>query len=405
MSRSLDSAEILAVGSELTTGSTRDTNGGYLAAELTELGVRVLRMTDLPDDLGAVREAIGQAIERAALVVCTGGLGPTPDDLTREAIAGTLEREPFVDKRLERWLRALFRRRGQSMPEANLKQAWLIEGASALTNRQGTAPGWWVERPDGGLIVALPGPPVELMPMWREQVVGRLLERGIGSDRAARTLRLSGIGESALVGLIGEELLRAENPQVATYARPDAVDVRVSAVAADGRPAQAVVDETVERLLPLIAEFVFAEGEEGWADALGRRLGGRRLATVELGTAGQLMNVLGMAPFLQYSQLLRAEVAEDHARENLGLYAERVREMSGADIGLAVSAREKGGDMEVEVAIASAGGTEASQRQVFLTGEQGRRRAALAACSGLWQWLARPEIASAAQPGTSGRVH
>ena len=405
MSRSLDNAEILAVGSELTTGSTRDTNGGYLAAQLTELGVRVLRMTDLPDDLRAVREALGQAIDRAGLVVCTGGLGPTPDDLTREAIAGALEREPFVDKRLERWLRALFRRRGQAMPEANLKQAWLIEGASALANRQGTAPGWWVERPDGGLVVALPGPPVELVPMWREQVVGRLLERGIGSDRAARTLRLSGIGESALVGLIGEELLRAENPQVATYARPDAVDVRVSAVAADGRSAQALVDETVERLLPQISEFVFAEGDEGWADALGRRLGSRRLATVELGTAGQLMNLLGTAPFLQYSQLLRAEVAEDHARENLGLYAERVREMSGADIGLAVSAREKDGDMEVEVAIASAEATETSQRQVFLTGEQGRRRAALAACSGLWQWLARPEIASEAPPGTSGRVH
>lgn len=387
MSRSLDSAEILAVGSELTTGSTRDTNAGYLASQLTELGVRVLRMTDLPDDLDTVKDALVQAIGRAGLVVCTGGLGPTPDDLTREAIAGALAREPSVDEHLERWLRALFRRRGLPMPEANLKQAWLIEGASALTNGQGTAPGWWVDRPDGGLIVALPGPPVELMPMWREQVVSRLLERGIGSDRAARTLRLSGIGESALVALIGEDLLRAENPQVATYARPDAVDVRVSAVAAEGRSAQAVVDGTVENLLPRIREFVFAEGDEGWADALGRRLGNRRLGTVELGTAGQLMNLLGTAPFLQYAQLLRAEVAEDHARENLGLYAERVREMSGADIGLAVSAREKDGDMEVEVAIASAEGTETSQREVFLTGEQGRRRAALAACSGLWQWL------------------
>ena len=435
VSRSLDSAEILAVGSELTTGSTRDTNGGYLAAQLTELGVRVLRMTDLPDDLGAVREALGQAIERAGLVVCTGGLGPTPDDLgavkdalgqaigraglvvctgglgptpddlTREAIAGALGLQPFVDKRLERWLRALFRRRGQAMPEANLKQAWLIEGASALTNGQGTAPGWWVERPDGGLILALPGPPVELMPMWREQVVGRLLERGIGSDRAARTLRLSGIGESALVELIGEELLRAANPQVATYARPDAVDVRISAVAADGRSAQAIVDETVEQLLPRVGEFVFAEDQEGWADALGRRLAGRRLATVELGTAGQLMGLLGTAPFLQYAQLLRAEVAEDHARQNLGLYAERVREMSGVHIGLAVSAREKGSDMEVEVAISSEEGTHVSQRQVFLTGEQGRRRAALAACSELWQWLARPETASLAPPGTSGRLH
>ncbi|HUG47578.1 MAG TPA: molybdopterin-binding protein [Candidatus Limnocylindria bacterium] len=391
-------AEILAVGSELTTGSTADTNAGYLAAQLTGLGVSVLRMTDLPDDLAAVEDALRQAVGRAQLVVSTGGLGPTPDDLTREAIAAALGLQPAVDERQERRLRALFRRRGLEMPDANLKQAWLIDGASALTNRRGTAPGWWVERTDGGLLVALPGPPSELQPIWRDEVLPRLRARGIGEDRAARTLRVSGVGESALVALIGEDVLRAENPQVATYARPDAVDVRVSAVAAGGRTARELVDVTVERLLPAIGQHVFAEDEEGWPEALGRRLGTRRLATVELGTAGQLLALLGSAPFLQYGQLLRSEVATDHASEHLGLYAERVREMSGVDIGLAVRAREAGGDTEVEVAIAAGDGTELSRRKAFLAGDLGRRRAALAACAVLWEWLDRPR-------GQANRVH
>src|SRR5215212_2942227 len=157
-------AEILAVGSELTNGWTRDTNSGDLARELTELGVTVRRTTALPDDLALVTDAFARAMESADLVVSTGGLGPTPDDLTREAIAGACALEPRVDPELHAWLARLFQRRGLPMPEANLKQAWLIPGATALPNALGTAPGWWVERSDGGVIVALPGPPREMWP-------------------------------------------------------------------------------------------------------------------------------------------------------------------------------------------------------------------------------------------------
>ena len=387
MDRPLVTAEILAVGSELTSGTTRDTNSGDLARELSQLGVDVLRMADLPDRLTAVEDAFRQALDRADMVVATGGLGPTPDDLTREAIAAACELELHIDPVLERWLRTLFARRGVVMSDANRKQAWLVDGAAPLRNGRGTAPGWWLERPDGRLIVALPGPPTEMWPMWRNEVVPRLAEREVGVERAARTLRLTGIGESALVPLIGEDVLRAANPQVATYARADAVDVRVSAVAEGGRPAAELVERAVAELQPRIGQFAFAEGEEGWSDALGRLLGERRLATVEIGTYGQLAALLGAADFMQYAQLLRAPTATDHAGDNLGLYAERVREMSGADIGLAVHARDAGDDTAVEVAIASAVGTVTAQRTAFLTGEQGRRRAALAACAVLWEQL------------------
>src|SRR4051795_4558982 len=230
-------AELLAVGTELVVGETRDTNSGDLARWLTELGVEVARSSALPDRLDVVTSAIRDALARVDLVVITGGLGPTPDDLTRESIGAATGRTPAVDPDLEAWLRGLFERRGAHFVEANLKQAWLLPGAEALANPNGTAPGWWVDTDDGAAIVALPGPPREMRPMWRDEAVPRLRARGVGADRAAETLRTTGVGESQLVGLIGEQVLRRLNPVVATYARVDAVDVRVSATAADGMSA------------------------------------------------------------------------------------------------------------------------------------------------------------------------
>ena len=379
---------ILAVGTELTTGSTRDTNSGELAGELTALGVRVLQTVALPDDLAAVTEAFTDALQRAELVVSTGGLGPTPDDLTREAIAAACALEPYVDSDLEAWLRALFERRGIAMPDANLKQAWLIDGGSALANQRGSAPGWFVERPDGRVLVALPGPPREMWPMWRGEAIQRLTERRLGVGRASRTLRLTGVGESALVDQIGEEILRAPSPQVATYARADAVDVVVSAESADRSEAERMVEEMISLLQTRIGQYVFAEGDQTWADSLGSRLQARTLATVEIGTAGQLQALLGDADYLVFGELVRAPGDVTLAATDLGHYAQRVREVAGADIGLALFAREARGDTHVRVAIATVAGVTEHQRVVFLGGDDGRRRAALAACAVLWGDLA-----------------
>src|SRR6188472_3387329 len=215
----VSTAMILAVGTELTTGSTRDTNSGELAKELTDNGVRVLRTVALPDDLAAVTSEFQRALGDADLVVSTGGLGPTPDDLTREAIAAACGETPEVDAGLEAWLRDLWSRRGMPFPELNLKQAWLIPSATALPNPNGTAPGWFVDRPDGRVIVALPGPPREMRPMWSDHVLPRLHEGGLGAEVASRTYRLAGIGESQVAERLGETILRATNPIVATYAR------------------------------------------------------------------------------------------------------------------------------------------------------------------------------------------
>jgi nicotinamide-nucleotide amidase len=377
--RAVKTAVILAVGSELTTGVTRDTNSGDLARELTGLGVRVLRSTALPDDLGLATAAVAGALADADMVVCTGGLGPTPDDLTREAIAAACGLEPRVDDELLAWIRGLFERRGLPMPDANTKQAWLIEGADALPNAHGSAPGWWVARPDGCVVIALPGPPREMWPMWREHALPRLQAGALGVERATHTLRLSGVGESALVALIGEDVLRATNPQVATYARADAVDVVVSA-GSDGRStAQAIVDATVAKLRTQVGEYVFAEGDQTWADALGTRLEGRTLATVEHGSAGQLAALLGNAPSLLHAEIVRSV-------EDLPALATAARETHGADIGLAMSVRQAK-DTHVRLAIATADGVEELTRVAFLAGDEGHRRAALSCAAALWQFL------------------
>ena len=181
--RRLLTAELLSIGTELTVGETRDTNAGELARALTEAGVRVARMTALPDDLAVVTDAFATALARSDLVISTGGLGPTPDDLTREAIAAACGETVAIDPTLEAWLRELWRRRDMAFPELNLKQAWRIPSSAALANPNGTAPGWFVTRPDGRVIVALPGPPREMRPMWTDEVLPRLRERGLGSRR------------------------------------------------------------------------------------------------------------------------------------------------------------------------------------------------------------------------------
>lgn len=390
MPRAITSAEILSVGSELLVGETRDTNSGDLAADLSARGVQVTRITALPDRLDAVAEAFRAALDSADLVVSTGGLGPTPDDLTREAIARVCALEPHVDPELERWLRDMFDRRGLAFAAANLKQAWLIDGAESLPNANGTAPGWWVDRPEGKVIVALPGPPREAWPIWQREVVPRLEARGVGADRYAETLRLTGIGESALVDLIGEGLLRAANPVVATYARVDAVDVRLSATGEGGRSARDLVERLRAEILPRLERYVFARGDQTWADALGRRLDGRTLAIVEIGTAGQLAALLGNAEWLLFGEMLgiRSPLAAEH--RSAEAYAARVRETSGADVGLVVRARERDGDTAVTIAVALGGNLTQVTRTAFLGGESGRRRAALLACAELWSRLGAP---------------
>jgi nicotinamide-nucleotide amidase len=383
----LRTAELLSIGTELTVGETRDTNAGDLARDLTRRGVVVGRVSAIPDDLTTVTMAFAEGLARADLVISTGGLGPTPDDLTREAIAALVGETPTVDPDLDAWLRALFERRTLPFPEANSKQAWLIPSAVAIPNDNGTAPGWFVTRPDGRIVVALPGPPREMGPMWDGWVVPRLSERGLGRPIASVTLRLTGIGESAIADRLGALLAAGSRPMVATYARADAVDIRIWAHddtdAAASASAGAVVAGVERRIVDMLGAHVWARGETTWPAALREALETRgwTIATVEIGMRGALLALLGegLGDRLTFGEalLVRPE-PHDGNRATLEHLAERVRELGAAAVGVAVEARERGGDTAVTVAVITPEGTHRETRVVFLGGALGRGRAATA---------------------------
>ncbi len=388
--RHLLTAELLSVGTELTVGDTRDTNAGELARSLTALGVRVVRLTALPDDLDAVTEAIRASLGRVDLLVSTGGLGPTPDDLTREAIAAAWGERPVVDPDLEAWLRELWSRRGMPFPGLNLKQAWLIPSATPLPNPNGTAPGWFVTRADGRVVVALPGPPREMRPMWAGEVLPLLRGRGLGAEVATRTYRLTGIGESQVADRLGETILRATNPVVATYARAEAVDIRISATAAPPHTAEQLVEAAAAAVLGLVGKHVWATGETSWSEAIGARLGELdwTLAAVEIGTGGSLAALLGDREWLRFAEILSPGApAAQAGADDLIDFARRARQLGDADVGVAVRARPRTGDTAVSIAVSTRSGESTVRRLVFLTGPLGRSRSALAAAAWLLETL------------------
>lgn len=388
----IHAAELLSIGSELTAGETRDTNAGELARALTERGVEILRMTALPDDAAVVSDAFRAALGRADVVVSTGGLGPTPDDLTRESIAAAIGETPTVDDDLARWLRGLFERRGLPFPEANIKQAWRTPSTTPIPNDNGTAPGWWIETPDGRVIVALPGPPREMRPMWTGWVLPRLEERGLGRRSVAITLRTTGLGESMVAERLGALLNRGTNPTIATYARADAVDIRISAVPSTEADAATLVAAAEADVLRLVGDHVWGRGDVTWAGVIGDRLAanGWRLAVVEIGTRGTVLGLLGegLGDRLSFAETLPA----DHrptggGRLDLRALAERVRRAGGAEVGLAVRTATRGADMAVSIAVSDPRGTHAERRVAFLAGPQGRIRGALLAASVLHERL------------------
>jgi len=420
--RRLLTAELLSVGTEVVVGETRDTNAGELGGSLTAAGVRVTRITALPDQLDTVADAYRSALSRVDLVVSTGGLGPTPDDLTREAIARVWNEEPVVDPSLEAWLRDLWARRGIDFPSMNLKQAWLIPSAVALANPNGTAPGWLVSGRDGQVAVALPGPPREMRPMWANEALPRLVQLGLGADIASRTYRLAGIGESQVAELLGESLLRSTEPTIATYARAEAVDVRISATGRGDRSAASLVEESAAVVLEHVGRYVWATGTTTWSEAIGLRLAGLEwtVAIVEIGTAGSVAALFGDVPWVRFGESIAADApaarvhgvpasdrpaATEHETDasdhDLPRFAERARELGGSEVGLAVRTQARAGDTAVSIAIVTPLGARQVRRAVFLSGPMGRTRAALAAAAVLLESLPRAGHDGSPESGSS----
>jgi nicotinamide-nucleotide amidase len=279
-------AEIISIGTELLLGTITDTNASYLARRLADLGIDCFYVSQVGDNESRIVDVMRRALERSDLVITTGGLGPTGDDLTREAISTLLGEAPVVVPELEERLRAFFARRGASMPDRNLKQATLIPSARTLNNPVGTAPGWLVRTntPAGErFLVAMPGVPYEMKRMW-EQEVEAWLRPLSPTLLVSRTLKILGLGESAIDEKVAD-LMNGSNPTLAPYAKQDGVHLRISAKAASERDAQGLIARLEEEVRKRLGDAVYGVDDETPASVVEDLLteAGANIAVLEVG--------------------------------------------------------------------------------------------------------------------------
>ena len=292
-------AEIVAVGSELTSGAKLDTNSQWLSVALGELGIPVRFHVTVADDLDAMVDVLRTAVARSDLVLITGGLGPTQDDLTRDALAALAGRKLVLHQPSLEHIRRLFARRGRPMPERNRVQALFPEGAEPLPNPIGTAPGIWLELPRDGAVpcrvAALPGVPSEMRRMFREQVQPRLSQ----GDQVLRTARLNcfGAGESAIEQRLGDLTARGREPEVGITAHEATIVLRITARAATAEQCQRQIDATKELIRQRLGDLIFGEEDQTLQDVVVSLLNarGKKLATLETGTDGLLSHWLAQA--------------------------------------------------------------------------------------------------------------
>jgi nicotinamide-nucleotide amidase len=348
-------AELLSIGTELLLGEILDTNAQYIAARLPALGIDLYYISKVGDNLGRLSEVIERAWGRSDLVLTTGGLGPTEDDLTREAIAQVLGEEPAVDAELERALREFFARRGVTMPERNVKQALLIPSARAIPNPRGTAPGWWVER-QGRIIVAMPGPPSEMERMWEKEVAPELERRHPGAVLIARTLKTVGVGEGHIDEIVSP-LLKSTNPSIGVYARADGVQLRIAAKAPTRDEALRLIEPVETEMRRLLGDVVWGADDDTLEGVVGALLEehGLTLATMESCTGGLLANSITNIPgssayfrggLVSYATEMKiawgvdAAIIEQHgviSAECAMAMARAARDRLGADVGVGIT--------------------------------------------------------------------
>ncbi len=252
-------AELIAIGTELTLGTTVDTNSAWLAQQLATLGVPVRRITLVADDLTAIRAAVQSAWNNADLVICTGGLGPTADDLTREAVAAALNRPLEFHQDLLDQIAARFRSFGRTMSASNRQQAYVPAGARPIANPRGTAPIFLVEE-HGRALFVLPGVPAEMRYLAETVIIPYLRdERGISTILLVQSLYLSGTSE-AEAGEAIADLMQAEYPTVGISAKAAQYEVRISAQGSDPTQVQADVDAVAATVRQRLARYILERG-------------------------------------------------------------------------------------------------------------------------------------------------
>lgn len=392
-------AELIAVGSELLVPPRSETNGTYLTARLREIGVPVIARVVVADDLAALTQAFRNALERAEIVIATGGLGPTEDDLTREAAAAALGVRLVRDPGYIEALKARFAKLGRRMAKVNEKQADLLEGGVFLLNPRGSAPGQSLEK-NGRLLVLLPGPPVEMEPLFEAQVLPGLRERVGSRVLRRRILKIAAMSESDVEQATAPFYKAFTNPQTTILGSPGQVELHLVSEAPTDSDAEAHIEALAGRLRLALPDRIYSEDGRDLphvvADLLISR--GLSLALAESCTGGLLASRLTSVPgasrfldraFVTYSNRSKAELlgVEDSLIASHGAVSEPVARamaegaarQAGADIGVAITgiAGPDGGTPEKPVGlvyIALAGRLGGALRRAQFPGERDRVR-------------------------------
>ena len=387
-------AEIVAIGSELLLGQIVDTNSAWMAQRLAGLGVNLFYKTVVGDNPQRMLEITNRAMDRSDLVITSGGLGPTQDDLTREVVAQASNRDLVMDPTLLQEIEERFRRRGFIMTENNNRQAFIPEGATPVTNPNGTAPSFIVEDPRA-VIYCLPGVPFEMKWLFDNELVP-YIRGGFGLSDAiySRVLKVSDIGESGVDDLMGHLIADSVNPTVGVLAHPGQVDVRITAKATNQSVAEELIAPLETEVRELLKGHIFGVDEETMPQVLGNllKLRGLTVASYEGLTGGIiaqqlqdasgelfLQGVIGCQPNVFHSLLSASieglsfdELMCDGAAMADGMAA-GIRSQTGASLGLAVhSVPDVGKQMEnlnsgrTYISVACATGTSVSYTHLTL---------------------------------------
>jgi nicotinamide-nucleotide amidase len=253
----MQDAEIIAVGSEMLTSQRIDTNSLYIADQLNALGVEVRRKLIIGDDRALLTAAVRHALNHVAIVILTGGLGPTEDDVTREAVAAALDRELVFNQELCDGIEERFRRRQRKMAEINKRQAFVVQGAQVLPNANGTAAGQWIEH-QGRVVILLPGPPGELKPLFAKECISRLIARLPVQLIRARFYRVTGLTESDLDALIAPVYTKYTNPSTTILAAPGDIQIHLRARCGTAEDAERLLAEVGAPIEELLGRHLFS---------------------------------------------------------------------------------------------------------------------------------------------------
>jgi len=392
-------AELISVGTELLLGEILNTNAQYISAQLAVLGISVYYQTTVGDNPERLKNAVSAALERSDIVILTGGLGPTADDLTKETIAEFFGLSLVRDKNSEQRIKDYFERIQSSAVPSNFKQADMPEGCIILDNNNGTAPGGIIEK-DGKTVVFLPGPPSEMKPMFEESVFPYFRKRC--PDRLySREINTFGIGESRLEDMLKPIMEGQTDPTIAPYAKEAGVMLRLTTKASTAQEADSRFDPVEAEIEKIAGDIIFGYGKEQLQDAVYKLLKEKniKIATAESCTGGMvgeyLTSVPGISQFYEmgvvtYSNEMKEKllgvsgatlekygaVSEQTARE----MAEGVIKLSGADIGVSITgiAGPGGGTREKPVGLVYVGISDSKGgficRELHLSGSRERIR-------------------------------